>query len=54
MSAMNRFKISFKKRLFLVSTVAITLFFNSSCFAASRQDEKASAFQYMKKLKRNN
>lgn len=50
MSAMNRFKISFKKRLFLVSTVAITLFFNSSCFAASRQDEKASAFQYMKKL----
>ena len=50
MSAMNRFKISFKKRVFLVSTVAITLFFNSSCFAASRQDEKASAFQYMKKL----
>lgn len=50
MSPMNNYKLGLRNKTVFTVIVLFTLFFNSSCFAKAQQEEKASAFQYMKKL----
>ena len=53
MSVMKRvfdYSCRFTKKLFLSSALIISICFNSSCFAAAQKEDKASGFQYMKKI----